>query len=154
MFWSTLGRMIVVPVAFITATVAAIFVLVTLGSERIVHAISGTNGIDGFEALFDLFSHGVLLASGLTILPALALVIVGEVARIRSGLYYVLGGGAALAAIWCSAARAPRNMPCAARGRRTWRLPRRAVGSPRPLRQPSPPAPMNCATARGGGSMR
>ena len=99
MFWSTLGRMIVVPVAFVIATVAAIFVLVTLGSERIVHAISGTNGIDGFEALFDLFSHGVLLASGLTILPALALVIVGEVARIRSGLYYVLGGGAALAAI-------------------------------------------------------
>ena len=31
--------------------------------------------------------------------PALAVVIVGEVARIRSWLYYIIGGGLALAAI-------------------------------------------------------
>jgi hypothetical protein len=39
------------------------------------------------------------LTSGLTVLPALLLVIVGEVARIRSALYYVIGAGVALAAM-------------------------------------------------------
>ena len=99
MFWSTLGRMIIVPVAFVFAAVVAIFVLITLGSERFVRATTGNTGFEGFEALFDLISNVMVLASGLTILPALALVIIGEVARVRSGLYYVLGGGAALVAM-------------------------------------------------------
>ena len=34
-----------------------------------------------------------------TLLPALLLVIVGEVARIRSAFYYVVGGGVALAVV-------------------------------------------------------
>ena len=34
-----------------------------------------------------------------TLLPALLLVIVGEVARIRSAIYYVVGGGVALAVV-------------------------------------------------------
>jgi hypothetical protein len=40
--------------------------------------------------------QGGLLLAGLTIIPALVLVIVGEVARIRSWLYYMIGGGVAL----------------------------------------------------------
>ena len=32
-------------------------------------------------------------------MPALLLVIIGEVARIRGALYYVIGGGAALAVV-------------------------------------------------------
>ena len=43
--------------------------------------------------------QGSLIASGATIIPALLLVIVGEVARIRSWLYYMIGGGVALAII-------------------------------------------------------
>ena len=35
----------------------------------------------------------------MTIIPALALIIIGEVARIRSIIYYVVGGGIALVAI-------------------------------------------------------
>jgi hypothetical protein len=99
MFWSTLGRMIVVPIAFIVSTLVAMFVLLSLGYERIVQATAGAAGTGGFDAIFDLLSQGALIASGITILPALALVIIGEVARIKSALYYVLGGGAALAAI-------------------------------------------------------
>jgi hypothetical protein len=99
MFWSTLGRMIVVPIAFVLAAIVAILVLFSLGYERFVQATTGQTGFDIFEAMFDLLGHGALIASSLTILPALALVIIGEVARIRSGLYYVLGGGVALAAI-------------------------------------------------------
>lgn len=98
MFWSTLGRMIVVPIAFLMAMATSMFVLLTLGYERIVQAMAAS-GTDIFEAILDLIGHGALIASGLTILPALALVIIGEVARMRSALYYILGGGAALAAI-------------------------------------------------------
>lgn len=98
MFWSTLGRMIVIPIAFLIAAVASIFVLLTLGYERVVQAMAAS-GTDMFEAVFDIVGHGAIIASGLTILPALALVIIGEVARVRSALYYILGGGAALAAI-------------------------------------------------------
>ncbi len=84
---------------FVLAAGAAGFVLVTLGLERITHAIHGQEGPEMVESTFDLFWQGSLLAAGATILPALAVVIVGEVARIRSWLYYVIGGGLALAAI-------------------------------------------------------
>jgi hypothetical protein len=98
--WRALGRLILVPVAFLAAAAIATLVAVTLGLERITHAIQGKgDGTLGVEGLVDLLLEGRLLASGLTLLPALAVVIVGEVARIRSSVYYIVGGGAALAAI-------------------------------------------------------
>lgn len=86
--------------AFLAAGAIATLVAVTLGLERITHAIQGKGeGALGIEGLVDLLIEGRLLASGLTLLPALAVVIVGEVARIRSSVFYIVGGGAALAAI-------------------------------------------------------
>ncbi len=99
MFWSTLARMIVVPIAFAIAALAAFAVLFTLGSERVVQAISGQTDVDGLGVIVDILSQGWLIVSSLTMIPALGLVIIGEVARIRSALYYILGGGAALAAV-------------------------------------------------------
>jgi len=101
MFWSTIWRIIVVPVAFVISALIAGLVLVTLGLERVTHAIHGRpmDDADSVFAMFDLLGQGVLLASGLTILPALIIVLVGEVARIRSALYYTIGGGVALVAV-------------------------------------------------------
>ncbi|MEW5964905.1 MAG: hypothetical protein AB1749_15250 [Pseudomonadota bacterium] len=100
MVWRALGRLILVPIAFLAAAAIATLVAVTLGLERITHAIQGKGeGALGIEGLVDLLLEGRLLASGLTLLPALAVAIVGEVARIRSSVYYIVGGGAALAAI-------------------------------------------------------
>ncbi|MFA5950798.1 MAG: hypothetical protein WC807_11010 [Hyphomicrobium sp.] len=99
MFWKTLGRLVLVPIAFLLATAAAGFVAVTLGLERITHAVHGQEAPEIVEQGFDFLWQGSLLASGASILPALAVVIIGEVARIRSWLYYVIGGGIALAAI-------------------------------------------------------
>lgn len=100
MVWRALGRLILVPIAFLAAAAIATLVAVTLGLERITHAIQGKGkGALGIEGLVDLLLEGRLLASGLTLLPALAVVIVGEVARIRSSVYYIVGGGVALAAI-------------------------------------------------------
>lgn len=95
----TIGRLIWIPIAFLVAAAAALFVLVTLGLERITHSVHAEQGPEVVQSAFDMMWQGTLLASGATILPALAVIIVGEVVRIRSWLYYVLGSGAALAAI-------------------------------------------------------
>ena len=101
MFWSTLWRIIVVPMAFIISALITGLVLFSLGLERVTHAFhsQSMDETDSVFAVFDLVSQGVILASGITILPAFVIVLVGEVARIRSALYYTIGGGAALAAV-------------------------------------------------------
>lgn len=95
-----LGRIILLPIAFLLAAVVTLFVIVSLGQERIVQAMTG-RGPDNLpvDAAVDLLSLAWALLSVQTIVPALLLVIVGEVARIRGALYYVVGAGAALAAV-------------------------------------------------------
>ena len=95
-----LGRLILVPLAFILAMLAALGVLFTLGLERVTHAVVGANlETDGMDLLFALLHGFIGLAGAATVVPALGVVIVGEVAGIRSFLYYLLGGGVALAAL-------------------------------------------------------
>jgi hypothetical protein len=94
----TLGRVLWLPFAFLLAALATLFVIVSLGQERIVQALSARGPDDAaIAAGFDLLRLGYALLSAQTLIPALLLVIVGEVARIRGSLYYVAGGGAALA---------------------------------------------------------
>jgi len=99
-FWSTVGRFVVIPIALLIAALVSGFVLFTLGLERITGVLQGNrSGDDVIVAMFDLTQQGLLLATGLTLIPALVVVIVGEIARIRSAIYYVAGGGLALAAM-------------------------------------------------------
>ncbi len=99
MVLKAIGRLIWVPIAFLIAAAIAMFVLVTLGLETFTHAFHTLDGDDTITAAFDVAWRGSLIASGATIISALLLVIVGEVARIRSWLYYMIGGGIALAII-------------------------------------------------------
>jgi hypothetical protein len=99
-FWSTVGRLFIIPIALLIAAAASGFVLVTLGLERITGVLHGReSGNEVVIAMFDLTQQGLLLATGLTLIPAFVVVIVGEIARIRSAIYYVAGGGLALAAM-------------------------------------------------------
>ncbi len=91
-----LGRLILVPIAFVIAAVISILIVVSLGLERLTQAATVTPMI---EQLGDLLAGGALLTSGLTLIPALAVAIIGEVARIRSWLYYLAGGGLSLAVL-------------------------------------------------------
>jgi len=95
------GRIIVVGLALLVAAAASMFVLFTLGLERVTGALHQQAASNDriVEAMFDLMNQGVLLASGFTIIPALLVIFIGEVARIRSALYYVAGGGLSLAAM-------------------------------------------------------
>ena len=95
MFGSALARMIVVSMAFVVAAGAALFVFVTLGLEYVTLAMHGEVG-EPAAVLFEFLWQAYVLASALTLVPALAVVLIGEVARIRSVIYYVAGGGAAL----------------------------------------------------------
>jgi hypothetical protein len=97
---NTLGRVVLIPVAFVSAAAAALFVLVTLGQERVVQAMSNrTGGEDSIGAAIDLLSVARAIFTVNTLLPALLVIIVGEVARIRASLYYVIGGGTVLAVV-------------------------------------------------------
>jgi hypothetical protein len=100
-FWKTVGRMILIPLALLLAAAASLFVLVTLGLERITAALhqQAVADDDMVQAMFDLMNQGLLLTTGLTIIPVLLVVFIGEIARIRSALYYIVGGGLALAAV-------------------------------------------------------
>ena len=95
-----LGRVIMLPIAFLLAAGAALFVIISLGQERIVQALTSTKADEPpIGAALDLVGLAVQLVSVQTLLPALLLVIIGEVARIRGAIYYVVGGGAALAMV-------------------------------------------------------
>jgi hypothetical protein len=95
-----LGRIIMVPLAFILAALTTLFVILSLGQERVVQAMTGRGPDEAtIGAAFDLLGLAVALVSVQTLLPALLLIIVGEVGRIRSAMYYVIGGGAALALV-------------------------------------------------------
>lgn len=100
MFFSTLGRLIWVPVAFVISAAATSFFLLFIAKERIFEAMAG-RGPDtaSIGAIFDLMRQGQVLMSGMTIIPAVLVVVVGEVARIRSALFYIVGGGLAFAAV-------------------------------------------------------
>jgi hypothetical protein len=95
-----LGRIFLLPIAFVLAAVATLFVVFSLGQERVVQAISA-RGPDEVpvDAIMDVLALALRFASVHTLVPALLLVIVGEAARIRSAVYYIVGGGVALAIV-------------------------------------------------------
>lgn len=101
MFWKTTGRiLIVIPFAVLLAALASAFVVVTLGLERFTAFLHANPiGDEDVDTIFAMMDQGLMLAASITLIPALLMVVVGEIARIRSMAYYVVGGGIALAAI-------------------------------------------------------
>lgn len=94
----TLARLILVPLGFLLALAAATFVLASLGLERVTHTMHGKE--TDFATLGRTYAM-LKDIKGLAQLSVLAvpllMIVVGEVARIRSSVYYIVGGGAALA---------------------------------------------------------
>ncbi len=112
----TLFRIVWVVVAFFLAALAAVFVLFALGAIWAgdeIRAAAPNHPLvrhGGENALgFVLFAGTV--APALNALPALLAVVVGEIFRIRSWMYYVLAGGASLAAIPLLIAPASADLP-------------------------------------------
>lgn len=100
MILRALGRLIMVPLGLLLGILAALAVLLTLGLEVTTQTLARQSGdFDKLEVLLDMGLGVVTVAAAASLLPALLVVVVGEVARVRSVLYYVLGGGAAMALV-------------------------------------------------------
>lgn len=101
-------RLLWLPIALALSLAVAVFIIVTLGQERLtrwLHTTDGgalTSNVDVFK-LLDVFRLGIeRLMSINTIglfVPLLLVMVIGEVVRIRSVLYYVAGFGFALASM-------------------------------------------------------
>jgi hypothetical protein len=95
-----LGRIVLVPLAMLLAAASALGMLFTLGLERVTRALHGRD-VDMAEltTLWEALSAGSNLLTVASLVPALLVVAIGEIGRIRAFLYYVVGGGIAMAAL-------------------------------------------------------
>lgn len=90
------GRLVVVATGFVTAVLMTAFVAFRLGIERVTGALH--NDQDPVGTVMEWVWHGANVSLYVALLLAIVVVIVGEVARIRSALFYIAGGGLAVAA--------------------------------------------------------
>lgn len=115
MILRALLRMLWVALAFLIAATATLLVLFVLGAAWVAAglraAASGDSLLDQTAEVFGFVFFAGAVAPALTGVPALLAVAAGEVLRIRSWLYYVLAGGAAVAAIPLLAAPQASDLP-------------------------------------------
>lgn len=93
---AALGRLVVVTFAVVTAAGVAAFILFRLGLEHATNALRRDD--DGLIKVGVWLWQGFTLSLAATLLVAVAVIVIGEVARIRTALYYIAGGGLAVAA--------------------------------------------------------
>jgi len=109
-------RALVVVVSFGIAATAALAVLFALGSMWVGDELRAAAPHDplfqhGGAAAFGIVLFAVTVTPALTALPALVAAVVGEVLRVRSWIYYVVAGGASLAAVPLLAGVAENGAP-------------------------------------------
>ena len=108
-------RTILVVVAFFVAAAVALVVLFALGaiwaSGELRAAAPHNSMLSQGAPVFGMVLFAGTVAPALNALPGLIAVVAGEVLRIRSWMYYVLAGGASLAAIPILAAREAADLP-------------------------------------------
>lgn len=99
----TILRWLWVMLGFLISSLIAVIVLFALGifwlGDEIREAAPGDVFIRQTADFFAAVFFTTAVGPALTALPGLLAVIAGELLRIRSALYYTLGGGAALAVI-------------------------------------------------------
>lgn len=83
------------------ATLTAVVTLVIIGTRWAASEIEaqapGNGAPDQMSGILGLIAFLHTAVPTLTILPALTAVIIGEIAKIRSPLYYIVSGGVAMA---------------------------------------------------------
>jgi hypothetical protein len=94
------GRIILLPIAFVLAALTALFVVFYVGQAQVVQALSARSTDElPIDRILDIANTALRFATVYTLVPALLVVIVGEAGRIRSAVYYIVGGGVALAIV-------------------------------------------------------
>lgn len=94
-----MGRFIRMIVALAVSVLAGAVTLVILSThwafDRLEEAAYAPDPVSPLEDVMSMLIYSVHVTPGLTLLPPLAAVILGEVLRVRSLLYYVAAGGVA-----------------------------------------------------------
>ena len=93
---SAAGRLIAVTFAFLAAMIVTAIVVFQISIERATGALH--NDADPFSTALEWLRHALHLSLFMTLSLAILVVIIGEVARIRQALFYIAGGGLAVAA--------------------------------------------------------
>jgi hypothetical protein len=108
-------RAILVVVAFFVAMAVSLVVLFGLGAiwagNELSAAAPQESVVQHAAPIFGMVLFAGTVAPALNALPGLIAVVAGEVLRIKSWMYYVLAGGASLAAIPILAATEPADLP-------------------------------------------
>ena len=103
MILRTVFRMAWVVTALVIAALVALAVLLALGAVWVGDELKAAAPHDPVlqqgAPVFGVVLFASTVTPALTALPALVAVVAGEVLRIRSWMYYVLAGGAALAVV-------------------------------------------------------
>lgn len=99
----SIGRIVWVVIAFVLAVAAGLAVLGLVGLERMTAAMQGQPQEAGDLGLWLDLANAVWglgqWGAALSIVPALLAVLIGEIARIRSLVYWVAAGGLAAVAV-------------------------------------------------------
>ncbi len=122
MIWPAIRRGFAVLFGFFMATLAGTVVLFMAGAHWAAEEVTShmQPGSDDMDRLFGEWlgtvAFAFTVAPVLTLLPALVMIVIGEVARVRSLLYYVTAGGIAAAvmpliAVQSEAAPVPYTAP-------------------------------------------
>jgi hypothetical protein len=116
MIVGTIFRVLWAATVFVFAVAVALGVLFLLGSLWVGDELRATAPNDqmlrhGGASIFGMVLFVGTVTPALTVLPAAIAAIVGEALRIRSWMYYVLGGGAAMAAIPVLASPGAASLP-------------------------------------------
>lgn len=93
-----MGRLIVVAIAFLLALLFSFCILAYLGGQLLSESLAREYGDALSDQALDFIGYiGFLieLYPAMTLLPAVLLIVIGEIGRLQSWMYYVLGGGAA-----------------------------------------------------------
>jgi hypothetical protein len=111
----TIFRMLWVVAALFVAALAALGVLFAVGAMWVGDELRAAAPHDPVlrqgAPIFGMVLFAGTVSPALNALPALIAVVAGEVLRIRSWMYYVLAGGASLAAIPVLAAPETAQLP-------------------------------------------
>jgi hypothetical protein len=103
MILRTFFRMVWVVTAFLIAVLAALAVLLALGAVWVGDELRAAAPNDPMlkhgAPVFGMVLFAGTVGPALTVLPGLIAVVIGEVLKIRSWMYYVPAGGAAVAVI-------------------------------------------------------
>ncbi len=115
MILNTIFRMLWVVTAFCLAAAAALAVLFALGAlwagSELRNASPHDPMLQHAAPFFGMVLFAGTVAPALNALPALVAVVAGEVLRLRSWMYYVLAGGASLAAVPILTAQETADLP-------------------------------------------